>query len=251
MGQKSLNNRQMQRAETEFMQKWLAYLGPNDALRVQGINTLFEERTATVYATHYADLSQKENWQYVFFTVTRSLASMNFRELTFLRLAELLNSAYNGSHEQYRRWRAALIWGDGKGSTDSWQTNLEKCSSIEQAVTQALPKVDATFNAMQQELRRFLSRQDLPRDFRTMLEEFAEQVTPAGGAGWLKPSEIATSPFRPQSNYELFIGSFPDGTPLTYSGEASMVTIAPSGTGKTQCNVIPNLLYVDWASPCP
>jgi type IV secretion system protein VirD4 len=29
---------------------------------------------------------------------------------------------------------------------------------------------------------------------------------------------------------------------LSYSGEGSMVTIAPPGSGKTQCNAFPNLL---------
>src|ERR1035441_9924097 len=34
---------------------------------------------------------------------------------------------------------------------------------------------------------------------------------------------------------------------LSYSGDGSMITIAPPGSGKTQCNVFPNLLQ--WPGP--
>ena len=36
---------------------------------------------------------------------------MDFRERAYLRLAELLNSAYEGNDPTYRLWRAALLWG--------------------------------------------------------------------------------------------------------------------------------------------
>lgn len=50
-----------------------------------------------------------------------------------------------------------------------------------------------------------------------------------------------------KSAYTLHIGSLPDGIPLTYSGDGSIVTIAPPGSGKTLCNVFPNLLT--WKRP--
>jgi type IV secretion system protein VirD4 len=111
----------------------------------------------------------------------------------------------------------------------------------------SLAGVGSVADALQQELRILLRRQDLPPDFREMLQEFADQVTPAGDGAWLKPSKVAASPFGRKSNYALYIGSFPDGTPLTYSGDGSVVTIAPPGSGKTQCNVFPNLLT--WTGP--
>lgn len=48
-----------------------------------------------------------------------------------------------------------------------------------------------------------------------------------------------------KSAYTLHIGSLPDGIPLTYSGDGSIVTIAPPGSGKTLCNVFPNLLTLE------
>jgi type IV secretion system protein VirD4 len=257
VGQDFLTEPQMRRAEAEFMQKWLSWLGPHHAHRAPRINALFEERTATEWATRFHDFStahQVSRWKseeskgYVFFTVTRSLASMDFKERTYLKLAELLNSAYDGTELIYRNWRTALIYGDGKGKREGSSQFLglgsEECDA---AIKRLTPSVDQTATAMQQHVRQLLSRPDLSADFRAMLQEFGDQVTPAGDGSWLKPSDLANSAFARKSNYALYIGSFPDGTPLTYSGDGSVVSIAPPGSGKTQCNVFPNLLT--WTGP--
>jgi type IV secretion system protein VirD4 len=82
---------------------------------------------------------------------------------------------------------------------------------------------------------------------REMSQEFNDHAPSAGDGAWLKPSELPASPFGHRSDYAVHIGSFPDGTPLTYSGDGSLITIAPPGSGKTQCHVIPNLLT--WTGP--
>jgi type IV secretion system protein VirD4 len=264
--QQFLTEPQMRNAEGEFIQKWLAWLGPNHTDRTSRINAVFEEHTATVWATtlhtfstiHKAQAEKlffvrinaetTESKGYIYFTVTRSLASMDFRERTYLRLAELLNSAYDGNVDRYRNWRVALIWGGGKGTCQTHQwSGLKREEEASDAVRRLIPSVDQTATAMQQHVRQFLGRQDLPPDFRGMLEEFADELTPSGGGAWLKSSQLASSPFARRSNYILSIGSFSDGTPLTYSGDGSIVTIAPPGSGKTQCNVFPNLLT--WPGP--
>lgn len=256
MAQKMLNEWQMQNAETEFTKKWLTWLGPNHAARAARIDALFEERTATMWSTYYADLSQR-TWSevqhnyvtthnYVFSSVSRSLSSMDFRERTFLRYVELLNSATNGSSKQCQFWRASLIWGDGKGTVGTWQKQGD-FSSIEQALDAALWKVDRTLADIQADVHAGLNNPQLSPEIRAVVHEFAQQATPAGDGSWLKPSEIAASPFAPASRYALHIGSFANGTPLNYSGEGSIVTIAPPASGKTQCNVFPNLLT--WTGP--
>jgi type IV secretion system protein VirD4 len=65
----------------------------------------------------------------------------------------------------------------------------------------------------------------------------------SGGSSWLSPRDIPESVFAAQGPYVLRIGVL-DGTniPLTYSGEGSLITIAPPGSGKTQCFVLPNML---------
>lgn len=282
MGHKFLSEKQMRRAEHDAMQKFLAWLGPNHAQRIKAIDALFEQRTATIWSTCYVDLSRfrevtaRERTSdphvsiasliirasgkstavkvdgYVFFTVSRSLSSMDFRERTYLRLAELLNSAYEGNDETYRRWRAALLWGDGKGTRSGpYQYHGldkgEEAALVDAAIRRLGLSVDQTIGSMQQRVTQLLSRDDLHTDFRSMLQEFADQLTPSGDGTWLKPSQVPASPFARKGDYALHVGSFSDGTPLTYSGDGSIVTIAPPGSGKTQCNVFPNLLT--WTGP--
>lgn len=262
-----LTEPQMQHMEAEFMQKWLAWLGPNHLHRRGRINAVFEERTATVWATRFHTFSSyhkiqqetvffvpvgpaaREDKGYLFYTVTRNLASMDLKERSYLRLAELLNSAYDGTIKMYRDWRTALIYGGGKGTIEGQiqYLGLRNGEEASDAVRRMLPSVDQITNSMQQHVRKFLGQPQLPPDFREMLQEFADQLTPAGDGAWLKPAQLAGSPFARTSNHALHIGSFADGTPLNYSGEGSIVTIAPPGSGKTQCNVFPNLLT--WQGP--
>lgn len=258
MTQKFLTEPQMRREEAEFTYKWLNWLGPSHTHRVPHIDTLYEQRTVTAWATRFAEFStlhQVSRWKtnedkgYVFFTVTRTLASMDHRERTYLKLAELLNSLYDGKEPTYRKWRTALVYGDGKGKIEG-QTqflNLRQGEDYVAAIRRVTPTVDQTTTAMQQHVREFLGRLDLPPDLRQMLSEFGDQVAPAGNSAFLKSSDLAGSPFARRSDYALYIGSLQDGTPLTFSGEESIITIAAPGSGKTQCNVFPNLL--SWTGP--
>ncbi|MGD0607530.1 MAG: hypothetical protein ABSA53_28600 [Streptosporangiaceae bacterium] len=106
----------MLHAEAEAMRNWLTWLGPSHPQRVRTIDGLFEQRTATIWSTCYADLSRAVQVTgadiahrldkpmarlvaksmktrhvavpgYVFFTVGRSLSSMDFRERTYLKFA--------------------------------------------------------------------------------------------------------------------------------------------------------------------
>lgn len=265
MGYKFLSDKEMQYAEIEATRNWLGWLGPNHMARMTAIDALFEQRTATIWSTCYADLTTNRQVKarigplttsvkdpaYVFFTVSRSLASMDFRERSYLRFAELLNSAYEGNDVSYRRWRTALLWGDGKGTVapNVQRAGLDAGDAAQPVVT-AIRRmglsVDQTIGSMQQRVTELLGY-DIHPDFRALLQEFADQMNPAGGGTWLKPSQVQSSPFALKSDYAVHIGSFPDGSPLGYSGDGSVVTIAPPGSGKTQCNVFPNLLT--WRGP--
>jgi type IV secretion system protein VirD4 len=263
VGYTFLSEKQMRYAEIDAMRKWLAWLGPNHLARIRTIDAVFEQRTATIWSTCYADISWTRQVKarigpltssvkepgYVFFTVSRSLSSMDFRERSYLRFAELLNSAYEGNDVTYQHWRTALLWGDGKGTVAGpaqHQGVNEGDSPVGQAIRRLNLSVDQTIGAMQQRVTQLLS-QNIHPDFRAMLQEFADQANPAGDGTWLKPAQLSASPFARRGDRALHIGSFPDGSPLTYSGDGSVVTIAPPGSGKTQCNVFPNLLT--WTGP--
>lgn len=60
---------------------------------------------------------------------------------------------------------------------------------------------------------------------------------------WLTPADIPGSLYEKRTHASLILGPLVDGgAELQYSGEKCLVTIAPPGSGKTECHVLPNLL---------
>jgi hypothetical protein len=111
-------------------EKWLTDLGSNWTERAQSIQTMFEQKSATVRVTEYQrwtdkvrDAVEADLNGYIYFEAMRSLAAMNFQERTALEFAEHMNSLANGPggmlppEPLYARWRTTLVWGDGKGQT--------------------------------------------------------------------------------------------------------------------------------------
>lgn len=253
---KYLSVRRMKHAETQSNARTLAQLGRSHAERSRVIDSAFETRSATLSSTYFADLhtfkkGEGKKKRYVMFTVSRNLAGMDNRERTYLKTAELWNSATDGKTPNFRKWRTALIWGDGKGVEGGTQylglDKGEEANPTAAAVKRHGMTVDQTITAMQQYATSVLQRPDVAPDLRTIAAELNDAMAPSQGGSWLRSTQVATSPFGHRSDYPLYIGSLADGTPLSYSGDGSMVSIAPPGSGKTQCNVFPNLLT--WNGP--
>lgn len=252
---KYLSERKMKRAEIDSNARWLAQLGSGHAQRAQAIQSMFEARTATLTSTYFADVhtfrGKEKQERRVLFDVSRNLAGMDNRESTYLKFAELLNSTADGNDANFRKWRTALLWGDGKGTPGRFQYHgldeSEKAAPIAAAIRRSNMTVDQTTNAMQQYAVGLRGRPHVDPSLRAVADELSDAVAPSQGGSWLKSAQIASSPYAQKNGYALHIGSFPDGTALAYSGDGSIVTIAPPGSGKTQCNVFPNLLT--WNGP--
>ncbi len=78
------------------------------------------------------------------------------------------------------------------------------------------------------------------------------QPTTLGGLmgnspGFLQSSAVPQTRFATKGPHAIYLGAFDDGTWLSYSDSGALVTIAPPGSGKSQCHVIPNLLQ--WKAP--
>ena len=179
---------------------------------------------------------------------------MDNKEREFLRIAELLNSSADGKDPLYRGWRFALVWSQGKGTSGASQWSLGTTNNEARTPRQALDyaverlhfSVDNVITKILSHLAELKGKPDLPAGIRELAQDASEQLI-GGGSTWLRPADIGKTVFAASGDFPLHIGSFADGTPLTYSGEGSMVTIAPPGSGKTQCNVFPNLLA--WPGP--
>jgi type IV secretion system protein VirD4 len=238
---------------------WLASLGNDHSRRVYSINAIYEERRATLVGMALFSLDLRGNvvmsstsligTAHISFVVSRNLAGFDNREREYMRIVELLNSAAEGRDPWYNTMRIALLLGDGKGLRSEWQgvgsTRFD--GNYERAVSVAFGTVDQAINHIQQRIA-FLDQQpNLHPAFRAIVEEAKSSIAPAGGGAWLKPPEVHGTVFAPASEHVVTIGSFQDGSLLTYSGDGSIVTIAPPGSGKTQCNVFPNL--VQWRGP--
>ena len=65
--------------------------------------------------------------------------------------------------------------------------------------------------------------------------------------GFLQSSAVPQTCFATKGPHAIYLGTFDDGTWLSYSDAGALVTIAPPGSGKSQCHVIPNLLQ--WRAP--
>lgn len=65
--------------------------------------------------------------------------------------------------------------------------------------------------------------------------------------GFLQSSAVPQTRFATKGPHAIYLGTFDDGAWLSYSDAGALVTVAPPGSGKSQCHVIPNLLQ--WRAP--
>lgn len=245
------SEKQLKRDEIEANQAWLAALGPDHDSRTARIEAIFAERTETLEAVKFLTWDTwsgpERTTHFIGFSVKRNLAVMDNREREYLRIVELLNSAADGQEDLYRFWRTALIWGDGKGESGRSQYQaLGPQQPIADAIENRGGSVDRVVSAINNHLTEKRRAGALPAALSQVVADASDRLAP-GGQGWMKPDQIADTIFAPQSAHALHIGSFPTGQPLTYSGEGSIITIAPPRSGKTQCHVFPNLLT--WTGP--
>jgi type IV secretion system protein VirD4 len=247
-------------------QEWLAALGPNVQERSKAIESMFNARSATVIAVLYDKWytygrnqanETIETKNYIKFGVSRSLATMDYRDRESLRWTEHLNSVADGKNSDYRAWRAALIWGDGKGQQyggSQWE-GPDGRNPIGDYMKQRGLSVEQVVAALAMHVQQAKDDPNAAEGVRAVAKR-AFQVISGGthddqvGAGsglFLTPAEVPTTIFKQRGPYAIGFGTFDDGSWLTYSGSGALVTIAPPGSGKSQCHVIPNLLQ--WKAP--
>ena len=261
-----MNLKKLAREQSQMNAAWLASLGRDHAQRVNSINTMYEERRATLTGMAFfsLDLKGRVVWSstsmigqaHISFVVTRNLAGMDNREREYCRIIELLNSAANGTDSWYQIMRISLLLGDDKGIKSDWQAHGSTRyqgkfgtdgGDAAKTVSNFFGTVDTAVNLIQQHLAELDGQPSLPAAYRAIVDEAKDRINPSAGGVWLKPAEVERTVFAGNGKYKLYIGSFEDGSFLSYSGDGSMVTIAPPGSGKTQCNVFPNLL--EWGGP--
>lgn len=246
----------------ELERQWLDTLGATPEARTKTINRLFDKKEATLSMAVWYEFKDRDSSGhlangYVGAKVSRNLAAMDTREREFLRIVELLRHVTDSvSKGWYDEVKVGLVWGNGKGSLDEWSYLFPNPASPVQDGVGAMNwyagqrgiSVDSAINATLKKIvekeAELLKRPELA----PVIRQIKGRVS--GGGGWLSPEDSTEArAFAPNgSAHALRLGTFDDGTtPLHFSGEGSIITIAPPGSGKTQCNVFPNLL--EWRGP--
>jgi type IV secretion system protein VirD4 len=147
---------------------------------------------------------------------------------------------------RWKYYRFAFINGDGKAGINTWTFQLhdedpgvkDGPSLIKFYQGRMDASVDSAMNFLLSTIREHKGQS--PDN--TYVADVTERLR--GGGAWLASKDIQGSLFGTNgTDYVLRLGKLADGNvEVTYSGEGSVMTIAPPGSGKTQCFVLPNLL---------
>ena len=187
------------------------------------------------------------------FVLLRNIRTFKREDLESLRFAYFAFNRGLISEEKFYTYRITAIYQDGKtdpseieymGLFAFWNKRKAQ-GEIERArgAVQGFAAANCTQNLHNQT---FAAIQALalkyPKDefYADMQRRFLE------GSRWLGIGDIKRSAFAEPSQSSPYGQQFGvlDGTNvmLKYSGDGSILTIAPPGSGKTTCNVVPNLL---------
>ena len=238
-------------------------LGSDPQARTVAIDRLFDAQKAVLSVGSRLDFEEsvekpmqgggtrtEPEFCHIQFRVSRSLSAMEPREREMLRIAYHLYNDGILEEPQWQYYRTAFIFGDGKGSVDEWDVFLTKellsgvksgadavrlfCGYADATVEGA---VNALFGVLEQ-----IPKEQLPK----AVQKVQKRIH--GGDTWLDEDEVGDTPFTSDSVPGALLGDLPEsGRMIRYAGEGSMITVAPPGSGKTQCHVFPTLL--SWPGP--
>lgn len=228
----------------------LAVFGGDAATREHAIIDAFDEPDTT-FSYHGVNRNSGHKMR---FTLLRSLKSFRRGDLESLRFAYLAFNRGLINDEKFHWFRFSAIWGRGTTDPSDWQFLglLGRFTGARGAIDKARASVanfaeenggnDIEAQALAA-IQRLVQREPGEALYRDMQKRFVD------GTYWLTSGELRRSAFAPSdSKYTLTFGPL-DGTDteVAYAGDGSVMTVAPPGSGKTQCNVFPNLLR--WPGP--
>lgn len=201
--------------------------------------------------TKYHEEGTRRNYEgFVEIRIFRNLVTMEPKEKELLRAAFLLYNEGLIDAEDYRLSLFSFVNGNGKAAIEYYKYKAYEEEGIKDGascVKYFQDKNDASVESASNHLLAFIKNQSLKSGSHSLISTIQSRLV--GGSSWLRPEEIEGSIFNGKSNYQLSLGNLDEGNAvLHYSGEGSLITIAPPGSGKTQCFVLPNLLSWKGAS---
>jgi type IV secretion system protein VirD4 len=192
------------------------------------------------------------------FVLLRNIRSFRRGSLEAMRFGYLAFNRGLIDDEKFHWYRFTGIYADGKTDPAEWefgglankwfgafkskQGDIEKArESLESYASGNVGEdIESQALATVQRFAHEHPNDPLWQDMRRRLVE---------GAYWLTQGDLKRTVFAPSDSPYVITFGLLDGTntELVFSAEGSIMTIAPPGAGKTQCNVFPNLLR--WPGP--
>jgi type IV secretion system protein VirD4 len=192
------------------------------------------------------------------FVLLRNIRSFRRGHLEAMRLGYLAFNRGLIDEEKFHWYRFTAIYADGHTDPAEWefgglvnkwfsglkskQGDIDKARAAVKSYAEGNVGDDIEAQALAT-VQRFAHEHPEDPLWQDTRRRFVE------GSYWLAQGDLKRTVFAPSdSPYVITLGTL-DGTntELVFSGEGSIMTIAPPGAGKTQCNVFPNLLR--WPGP--
>lgn len=181
------------------------------------------------------------------FTIQRTLVSMTDAERATLRMADVLAAVGRLRPDDHLRIAVPIVWNGGECAYDFGQGAefRERSAMLEvlkQLMAASLGTSAGAREYLNQAVRNALDEASgLPADTRQIVERYL-----FSGNRWMSEAEGQRALARGDlSASALRIGGFPGSSgELLYDLRESLITIAPSGSGKSQAHVLRNLLYL-------
>jgi type IV secretion system protein VirD4 len=181
------------------------------------------------------------------FVIRQTLVSMSDAERATLRMADVLAAVDRLTPDDHRRIAVPIVWNSGECAYDFDERSefRERAATLEilkQLIAASLGTSAGAREYLNQAVRAALDEaQGLPREQRQIVERYL-----FSGNRWMSEAEGQRALARDDSSPSaLRIGGFPGSSAeLLYDMRESLMTIAPSGSGKSQAHVLRNLLYM-------
>lgn len=182
------------------------------------------------------------------FIVSRAVMSLTDKEKAFLRANGSFAAQHLMTPEEWHDFFALLVWNEGNCAVEPTPAVAGR-----PATHLAHDVLRAFITQWQDKHQVYLA--NTGADIANRARRVASQATPSiqpvlqqaldSGARWMTHVDLESSRYysRAEKPGSLILGYHPtDGKPVTFSGNESLITIGGPGSGKSQCQVIPNLL---------
>jgi type IV secretion system protein VirD4 len=228
------SSRAYDKAMKKLADDTMARLGATADERFRGIEDLFDRKSDSISVDFEALGIGIKGY------MVRSLAAMSARERETLRAIYHFYNIGELKPANFRAAQGALVWGDGKAQV--FEANSNNFGEV--IKNHSGMNVESAVSTVLHWLEQLVAR--LPNDKAIRL--LKGRLLGGGSTALGETAAFTASQRAGNAAAALLLGDSEEtGQLVTYGSEGSVITIAPPGSGKTQCHVFPTLL--SWKGP--